>query len=200
MIPTRFISLCSLGLAGPLSAQPSPTGGFTLVSSNTVSPTNPTTVVELWAWFNFVPTQAEIFGVARTNIEASDGDWSSASYTLQQGPHLGPMISGSFILDIHTGQLHFPPAGIFAKPDNPILIMTAEWTTIDFTPRLVDLTTFGTDKFWIYQNQQGSSTLQLPPSSIFEGSGVIQVVPAPSAGLIMACGVLARRRRQWECV
>ncbi len=142
----------------------------------------------------YLPGQAEMFSGATTNITSSDGTWFDYSYKLTSTVQNPAVISGTSILNIQQGQIHFPPL-FFAKTDNPILLFTAEWTTDDFTSREVSVSTFDTTTFRLYVDQQGNHTL-LPQNAIFEGSGVIQVVPAPSAGLLLVSSVLMRRRRK----
>jgi hypothetical protein len=78
-------------------------------------------------------------------------------------------------------------------------VWSAEWGTHDFTPRTVDLITENTSTFMIGTNSShlGMNTLELYPSGFEPGSGVIRVIPSPSASLIVAALIpFAGRRRR----
>lgn len=176
-------------------AQSGPNGGFLLTSSNTVSPSNPSTTVELWAWFDYIPGRAEMFAGTETNIRADEGMWSNVTYQFPIIPPPG-VIVGTQVINLVASQLHAPPLGIYANPANPILLFTMDWSTTTFDTRTVPIETFDTQVFAVYINQQGAWAL-LPQSSIFEGSAVIKVVPAPGALAPFAiAGMAAVRRRR----
>lgn len=186
----------AVGIGNSALAQSGPTGGFLLKSSNVVSPSKPSTTVEMWAWFDYIPGQAEMFSGTKTNLRASEGEWSNIANHFGIIVDPSPIVVGSHVFGMVLGQLHFPPAGIYANPSNPILLFSMDWSTTNFDKRMVSIETFDTQVFEVYINQQGS-TANLPLSSIIEGSGFIKVVPAPggaAAILSLACLAAARRR------
>ncbi|MCH7962165.1 MAG: hypothetical protein IIC49_07495, partial [Planctomycetes bacterium] len=78
---------------------------------------------------------------------------------------------------------------------------SAEWTTIDFTPRTVSLDTRNTTTFEIGTNGGHALTLnllELYPQGFTPGTGVIQVVPSPAIAtpLLVLGAVMLRRRRR----
>ncbi len=52
MMCIRLAAVFATGIAVSAIAQPSPTGGFMLTSTNVVTPSNPITTIGLWAWFD----------------------------------------------------------------------------------------------------------------------------------------------------
>jgi hypothetical protein len=87
-----------------------------------------------------------------------------------------------------------PGGQIFADTSNPILMWRVTWSTSDFTPRMVHLHT-ATTEFDLYINETGQGMSFI--NDFIEGSGVLQVVPAPGASaLVIGAGTMALRRRR----
>ena len=71
----RIIPLACLVLASAAAAQQ---GGWLIESSNVVSPSKPTTTVEVWAWFDDPTGERNAFGWGDFDFIAGDGQFSNA--------------------------------------------------------------------------------------------------------------------------
>ena len=175
--------------------------GFELTGENRFmgrlifTPVNPVITVELWAWFDPMP-EADLFASANFDIVATDSQWISSTVHLagpgsSQGSGLGsPVLTG-----MSATQLHDPAAGIFGSPDNPIHLWTGRWATTDFTYRIVDVVTFGTVDFSVF-DQQGNA-MQLMPGNFVPGHIWFEEVPAPASAVCLSgfLWLTMRRRR-----
>ena len=104
--------------------------------------------------------------------------------------------SGTGVDGIIAGQLNFPPAMIFADPTNPIAFWSATYTApADVADAFtVDLST-STSRFDVYVARD-SSRSESRLSSLNEGAGAINVVPAPASLALLGLGGLAAARRR----
>ena len=188
------ISLTIAFLAAPALAQTN--GTFVLTSSNTVSPTTPTTTIEIWAtWID--PTTQFMFAASDYDLTARDGVFSNPINVLNGPRSSTGIIAGNVISGAINRQLTF--CGFAGCPDdNPILLATYDWTTADFTPRVVDLRTSNTSTFLIATElfRPNFFIIELFPNEFTPGSGVINVVPAPAALLVLALPLVAATRRR----
>ena len=82
-----------------------------------------------------------------------------------------------------------------ANPASPLLIMSFEWETSDFTPRTVEIH-MGAADWWIYETSSSQAPVFTPPPNNIVLQ--IQVIPAPSSALALFGGasVLGARRRR----
>ena len=193
MRTAKFSSL-AVFLAIPVLAQTDAT--YLLVSSNTVSPTTPTTTVEVWAtWAD--PGAEWVFSRGNYDLSAGDGVFSNPVNVLNARGSTTGVITGNMISGAFLGQFHIPSIGLIGLRDNPILLATYDWTTTNFTARRVSLDTSNTGSFLIV-TWDGTNTIQLFPNSFTAGSGVINVVPGPAAWFVVAVPLAActRRRRR----
>lgn len=139
--------------------------------------------------FDFIASELGVAGV----------NWRNAQLI---APLAGPGTTAGVVepfgaSGILAGQLHFPPAGIFGDPSNPIAAWQIEYTATDFTPRLIDVET-QTTGFFLYIDQASGASRSVLPGSLMEGLGQLQVIPAPGSLALLALGALAgapRRRR-----
>lgn len=169
-----------------------------IMTSGVVSPRggDPTATVEVYAaWDPPAPAGPGtfVFTGVDYDLSSSDGRFTGAALDLvftgnDPGVPVGSRVSGASI-----GQIHLPPH--MGVVDNPIKLAHYTWTTTDFTPRTVDLTTEGTSVFnvvrWI-----GSQSIDLI-GDFTPGSGSIRVVPgAGTVGLLGVGGLVAVRRRR----
>ena len=185
------ISLLVILCAAPAIAQTN--GTFLLTSSNTVSPTTPTTTVGIWAtWFD--PGAEVLFRGADYDLTAGDGVLSNPVNRLF-GPFSTGVIAGNVISGAFSGQIHLPPFGS-ASRDNPILLATYDWTTRDFTPRTVSLHTSNTANFFVALYSTGKVLPNLFPQEFSPGSGVINVIPTPAVWVVLALPLAAATRRR----
>lgn len=191
--------LCVLALCvGAISpASHAQTNYFDISVSNIVSPAQPSANIEVWtAW----DPAMYAFAYAGFDLIASTdpGGFSNPKHELK-GPNtyrgdVSP--DGDSVVGIVSGQLQFDGGGgIFADTSNPILVFSVSWSTEDFTPRMVGLTS-ATTKYTLYLNFEGYSESFL--DEFIEGNGVIQVVPSPGAGvaLLGLPALLAHRLRR----
>ena len=166
---------------------------YLLVSSNTVTPSSPTTTIEIWAMWDDLFNEF-MFGAANYDLTAGDGVFSNPVNVLNGPGSSTGVISGNVI----TGgvNLQFWP-GPFGNPnrDNPILLAAYDWTTSDFSPRAVDLQTSNTSVFNVADLNTGG-IVELYPHEFSPGSGVINVVPAPAAWVVLALPLVAAARRR----
>jgi len=166
---------------------------YLLVSSNTVSPTTPTTTIGVWTTWGDPGAEFVLVG-ADYNLTAEDGVFSNPVNVLNGPGSSTGVITGNLISGAVNGQLTSPhPLPLWSR-DNPILLATYDWTTTDFTSRVVDLHTSNTSGFIVGVFATGA-TLQLYPQEFTPGSGVINVNPAPGAWPL-ACLLLASTRRR----
>ena len=170
-----------------------------------VSPSNPSVTVKIYAAF---PQQYWAFGQTSFDLVSTDSTGAFSDLTKPTG--VGALAPGSCapwnsgvpnsaggILFISTIQLNL--IGCAAFTYNPIQIWEATWTTSNFKPRNVVLTSEEIRYFGVY-TWPGSSTpdLNLDPGSIEPGSATLQVVPTPAIGAVFLGGcVLATRRRRF---
>ena len=178
-------------LASPALAQTS--GTYLLTSSNTVSPSSPTTTIGIWAaWVD--PGAQFVFAAANYDLTAGDGVFSNPVIVLYGPGSSTGVIAGNVIWGAVIGQLVGPP--FFPMNwDNPILLATYDWTTTGFTPRAVDLHTSNTNLFLVF-NPFSQAHVDLYPHEFSHGSGVINVVPAPAVWVVLALPLVAASRRR----
>jgi len=161
--------------------------------SNPVSPTNPSTTVEVYADWDSDLFYA--FAAAEWSLRGDmSGDFSGPASAFTDPGQDGGTATDGDVVDIVTGQLQFPPGGVMADQSDPILIWTGTWSTTDFTARTVDLAT-ETGRYNLYLDETGLSSDVT--STVLEGAGRIQVIPAPASLALVGLGglVAARRRR-----
>ena len=172
-------------------------GGWLIKSSNIVSPSQPTTTVEVWARYDN-PQMELAFAFGDFDFLAGDGLFSNAQVHLRNGnPSVNPgAISGNIVEGVFVGQA-FGILGWFANTDNPILVWSADWRATDFTPRSVDLSTRNTTDFRVARINTGAQT-QLYPQGFTPGTGASEVVPSPASGvpMVVVGAVMLRRRRR----
>ena len=185
------VTLLTIFIAGPALAQTDAT--YLLLSSNTVRPSAPTTTLGIWAaWSDHA--RMFIFGAGDYDLTASEGQFSNpVNVLLGHGSSTG-VIAGNVISSAANGQLYVPPFFPGSR-DNPILLATYDWTTTDFTPRAVDLRTSNTSIFIVFSPFTGE-IVELYPHEFSPGSGVINVVPAPAAWVVLALPLVAATRRR----
>ena len=185
----------AIGLGSPAAAQ-TIQGGWELRVSNVVSPSQPTTTVEVWAWFDFVPGVSELFATGNFDLVASEPLFVALRCLLPVNCGItSPIINGGMISDINVSQFHLPALGYFGDPANPLLVFEADWTTSDFTMRDVSVSTDNTARFRVYD--AAGHVTELFPAGFSPGQGVIAVVPAPGSLLVLTGAfVIARRRRR----
>ena len=167
-------------------------GTYLLVSSNTVSPTSPITTIGIWAAWND-PAQQFMFGGGNYDLTAGDGVFSNPVNVLNGPGSSTGVIAGSVITGGANAQL-WTPLGWF-NLDNPILLATYAWTTLDFNPRTVGLDTSNTSVFIVRDFNTGRA-VELYPHEFTPGSGAISVVPAPVAWVVLALPLVAATRRR----
>ncbi len=174
-------------------------GGWLIESSNVVSPSQPTTTVEVWAWFDDPTGERDAFGLGNFDFIAADGEFSNAQ-TYLWGPGFTPgTVRGNGVIGAFVGQW-WGGVGIWAYTHSPILAWSADWTTADFTPRTVSLDTRNTTTFQIGTNSThaGMNLLELYTPGFTPGTGMIEVVPSPASAtpvLVLGAVMLRRRRR-----
>ena len=189
------VSSLAVFLAAPALAQ---TGGtYLLTSTNTVSPGSPTTTISIWgAWDD--PAPQFLFGAGDYDLTASDGQFSNPVNVLNGPSSSTGVIAGNVISGAANGRLYIP--GLTCKwvgcpLGEPELLATYDWTTTDFTPRAVDLHTSNTSIFIVFDPHAGNF-VRLYPHEFTPGSGVINVVPAPAAWMVLALPLVAATRRR----
>jgi hypothetical protein len=170
------------------------------VNINVANPTlNPgeSTTVTLTAGYG--GTDYAVAGVA-TNLISSVGSdgWSDIALVApMNGPGTSAGTASATGVDgVIAGQLNFPPAGIFADPTNPIAFWQGTYTApaVVADAFTVDLST-RTTRFDAYlAREQSTSASRL--ADLTEGSGAINVVPAPASLALLGLGGLAAARRR----
>ncbi len=194
MTATRIAAFAGAALGVTAIASATVTANtYDIRVSNVVSPGQPSTTVEVYADWDSDLFYA--FAAAEWALRGDGtGDFSGPTLAFSDpGQDAGTPMTGD-VMDIVTGQLQFPPGGIFADTSDPILIWSATWSTTDFTARTVDLST-ETARYSLYLDDTGLSSDVT--STVIEGLGRIEVIPAPASLALLGLGglVAARRRR-----
>ena len=194
----KTIRVSPLAVCVLVSTAAAQQGGWLIESSNVVSPSQPTTTVEVWAWFDDPTGERNAFGRGDFDFIAADGEFSNPQMYLWTSPGFSagtPM--GNSVRGVFVGQL-WGFVGLTANMQNPILVWSVDWTTGDFTPRTVSLDTRNTTTFQIGTNstQIGMNLLELYPKGFTPGTGVIRVVPSPAIATLLVVGAVMLRRRR----
>jgi hypothetical protein len=168
---------------------------FFFTVSNAVSPEQPSATVTMWAAFD---PQWYAFGLSHTEVwgPPDPGGFSDPEALIYQKKYCDPgdvALDGHSITGIRITQYHFL-LGQLADPHNPLELWSATWTTDDFSPREVPIWTQSSD-FYVYTNDGGHWENFYGPD-FSEGSGVIEVIPAPAAAAILAGAGLGNIRRR----
>ena len=184
-------SAAAVLLSVPALAQTN--GTYLLTSSNTVSPSSPITTIAIWtAWAD--PGGELQFVLGDYDLTASEGIFSNPVNGLRGPGSSTGLIAGNTISGATNGQVLFPFPPKFGI-DNPILLATYDWTTSNFTARTVDLHTSNTSTF-ILGDWRTGGFIELFPHEFTPGSGVINVIPAPAAWVVLALPLVAAARRR----
>ena len=200
-----LISMAVLVLSNTAAAQYDKGTWLFEVIGGPVSPSNPSVTVRLYAAFPKI-TSSSAFGAGGFNVLSDDPN--GEFFGVERGFGLGPSpFCGYGFLGTPTpstvpgnvvGQLGI--LGCVPGTAMPLLVWQASWTTQDFTPRTVEISSDGTTYFQIYSSASAyefGPDVQLFPDKFEHGSGVIQVVPAPSAlALLLTGAALTTRRRR----
>lgn len=185
------IAGAALGAASMASATVTP-NTYEIRVSNVVSPSQPSTTVEVYAEWDSDLFYA--FAAAEWNLRGdTSGDFSGPASAFTDPGQAGGTPGAGDVMNIVTGQLHFPSGGFDADTNDPILIWSGTWSTTDFTARFVDLTT-ETDRYNLYLDSIGTSSDVT--STVLEAAGQIQVIPAPASLALVGLGGLAALRRR----
>lgn len=194
MMPTKIAAFAgaALGIVTMASATVQP-NTYDIQVSNPVSPSSPSATVEVWADWDSDLFYA--FAAAEWSLRGdTTGDFSGPMSAFTDPGQNDGTPTGGDVTDIVTGQLQFPTGGIFADTSDPIMIWSGTWSTTDFTARSVDLLT-ETLRYSLYLDDTGLSSDVT--STVIEGTGQIQVIPAPaSMALVGLGGLVALRRRR----
>jgi hypothetical protein len=165
----QYAILLSLLAAAPAAADTS----FIIKVSNRVTEVEPSATVELWAQFD---EQLHGFCGAKFAFHASpDAGSFSNQLCILDDPGTAPgevSPDGDSVTDVTCGQLCFPVWHCPEDRSNPILVWRVEWSTEEFSPRLVALATAST-LFLVYTNVQGDTVNML--HELVEGAGLIEI-------------------------
>ena len=192
MKPVKII-LLSFVFTVPALAQTN--GTFQFRVSGVASPSSPSVTVEVWAAWDQTRPGEWALKTANFDLVASDGLWSDPQL-LFNGPASGPGTpNGSNLVGafVNQGGIIHPPPNVNAS--NPFPLIRAVWTTSDFIPRNVQLRTDNT-QYFLLADPATWFQFNLVPDEFTPGSGVINVVPAPAAWLVLALPLLAATRRR----
>ena len=200
--PMRMIAAVltvgAAGMAGDARAQTN--GTYLITFDGQVTPQNPTMTVGIWATWED-PAREWVFGAGNFDLTAGDGLFSNLRNPLNTG-NVGTPV-GNQIIGWVGGQFHLPSIGFIGSRDNPLLILLAEWTTTDFTPRSVVFETSNTINFIVAEwgdpfgtPPWGGATKQLYPEQFTHGRSVY-VIPSPASSAVLCVfGLTAWRRRR----
>lgn len=186
--PSCAAALCMASLA---SAQT----GLQFQVNGVVSPQNPTVTIDIYATY---PVSQPIYGVVSIgyHVHASEAAFTNNiqhHYWIGWGSSLPPepINHGDWLEGMGAGQIF----GSNILVSSPILLHTIEWTTSDFTPRDILLSTDIVSPVYLQIYSVGPV---VSVSNPINASGMIQVIPAPSSTLALLAGaglVGVRRRR-----
>lgn len=157
-----------------------------------VSPSQPSVTVRISARFDDPPDYA--FAHGELDVVSAEGDWSAPRLLPGRTSGYGePGIpAGPAVREIVAGQFNIPNV-FYANAANPLDVWEATWTTSDFRPREVNLSTLTTrfEVFFLRNNPDRQTRL----GQLTEGYAFISVVPAPPALFLAGLGLILRRRR-----
>lgn len=174
--------------------------GVNIVVEDTTLELGQSTTIRLEAYFDPALYAMANIGTSLFSSEGLAGltDWRLLAPMDGPGTSVGrPGADG--VDGILAGQLHFPPAGIFGDPTNPMPFWEATYTAplAGAEPLFVDLATETTrfDVYLLRDSAQSESRI----GDFAEGAARITIVPAPAGALVLAPAALAlpavRRRR-----
>ncbi len=179
-------------------------GGWLIeVIGEAVSPSNPSTTIRVSAYF---PAHLQGFYGGQFDLVGSDPTGTMSNFLLPEplgplppGPHgcFGLIVFGAVPGGYRFSFLQEGIVGCLPHPANPLPILEAQWTTTDFTPRIVDLETRNSIQFLVWVDTNGNWIDLIPRNEFRHGTAMIQVIPAP-AGTLVLLGVTAmcvRRQR-----
>jgi hypothetical protein len=135
--------------------------------------------VELWAHF---PDSGHAFAGGRLDILSDDIDWIShgfCGFPTGPGSSAGTLSATGDVEDIIVGQVHFPPAGVFADDANPIRVWCGEFEASGGAFRTLST---DTDSFTYYVSETSTVTTTCP--SVKEASRTVFVGPIVFPGWI----------------
>ena len=194
---TTLVIFASVPLAvGPVVAQTNPAGGWLIeVIGEPVSPTNPSATIRVSAYF---PSNLWAFYTGGFDLIGTDthAEFSQFMLPAPLGPR-PPGIHGCFGMLVggvipggveQVGFLQENIVGCLAHSANPLPIFETQWTTNDFSPRLVSLETENTSVFSVFTSSFGNTVNLISTQQFRHVSAVIQVIPAPAGVWILACG------------
>jgi hypothetical protein len=180
----------ALACAAAASGQTNP-NHFLFEIDGDISPASPIATVRLYVRHE---SSSYAFAGTRLDVLASEPGW--ADLRLLEGgagPGTTPgVIDGGAVRGVIAGQLHFPPAGIWSNPRNPIEIWEATFEVTDFSPRTIELATDASE-LWIYPER---SLFVSGPVTFDQGASEIRVIPAPGAIVCLAPALLVAQRRR----
>ena len=180
-----------------VSATSAQQGGWFIESSNIVTPSQPTTTIEVWAWFDD-PNRRLAFAQGNFDLRSQEGEFTDPrvapagrySFGGTAGQAQGNLVTGVDVFQL-WGFL-----GLFPNEANPFMIWSVDWTTTDFTPRQVSLETESTSSFMVGLIQTGERT-QWYPQQFVPGTGMIEVVPSLASAMpLVVLGAMVLRRRR----
>ncbi|MCA9278259.1 MAG: PEP-CTERM sorting domain-containing protein [Phycisphaeraceae bacterium] len=169
-------------------------GGLFIEVNGTITPQTPSVNINVYTYWEGYP---QIYGVgfAVYDLVATESGFTDniihhnwLGFTF---PPPAPTNTGTALLDLTAGQL----GPNFFTWSSPVLLHTVEWTTDDFTPRELSVSTeidyidlFPYSHVFIYE--------RIPDP--VNGSVTIQIIPAPSSALSLlgGAGLLGARRRR----
>jgi hypothetical protein len=196
------MTICIAAASGSLGL---PVSGFAALNtflfevSNTISPDQPSATITLWGAFNPDFPKWYAFGETKTEVLTQfDRGWFSDPVAIldpwgfSKPGDVSP--DGDLVAGIYAMQIYIP-FSVYPDSANPLPLWSATWTTDDFTPRKVGLST--QSEFFALWSAEGGLYDQFG-IDFAEGSGAINVVPAPGAAPALVGGApwLARRRRR----
>jgi hypothetical protein len=147
-----------------------PFGGWLIEVSNIVSPSHPTAVVRVSAWFDYVPGVSEAYAGGRFDLTASEGGFANYRCLLSCG-FPPPQLESNQIRFVRPNQTVSP-----WNPANPIPVFEVEWTSYDPAPRVVALAT-STAGFFTHVDLTSPAFYIFPPEALVEGEAIIEVRP-----------------------
>ncbi len=189
-----------------VTAQTGPAGGWLVeVIGGRVTPQNPSATIRVSAYF---PSHFQAFHAGRLDLIGTDQSAVFSDFMIPAplGPRppgggygcFGMIVGGTVpggVERISFAQLGI--VGCLPHPANPLPIFEAQWTTDDFTPRVVDIETRNTDVFRVWVDTNGNWIDLIPINQFHHGSAVIQVIPTPGgAAVLLGAGLAVWRRRR----
>jgi hypothetical protein len=178
----RFIRvLVGVVVIGAEAAADDKLNGLDITVYNTVSPEHPFTRVEVWARFDpqYYAFAQAVFKVNTSHGFEFFGSWETVEVLESPDSSRGEVdgLYGHRVDGVVAAQVHRHP--VFADSSNPILVWTGIYSTSDFTPRDIPLSTLALlFNVWVDDDFWNPKLERIAPGEVESNYAYIHIVPS----------------------